>query len=192
MSDDTQNKVLVEITSPVCLVCLSSELCGGRCWRRGRGVRWRSVILVSVFCSWHPSIPPPFCRSFVCPSDDLQPVMLLSATLLRQGGVDSGGPWPRAGAGHLCIVGLRLGDGIHAGGQNVPARLGSGACRSRWGSSRGRRLWKAAALPGLCGGAALWTLLYYCVELTLSAVRAFSCNHSDDVSVCKSNAQNGF
>lgn len=81
-----------------------------------------------------------------------------------------------AGAGHVCVVGLKLGDGVHARGQNESSRrLGDEARRSREGSGRGRGLRKASALPGLRGGAALWTLLYHCVELTLSAVRAFSC-----------------
>lgn len=87
-----------------------------------------------------------------------------------------------AGVGHLSVVGLKLGDRVCAGGQNEPARLGDKACRFRGGSSKGRGLGKASTLPGLCGGAALWTLLYHCVEQTLSAVRAFSWTHINDVS----------
>ncbi len=138
--------------------------------------------MVSIFCSWHPSIPLSLCCSFLSPSDALQLLLLWSASLLGQGGVVSGEACPRAGTWHLCVVGLRLGDVVHARGHNKPPRLGAWPCRS----SRRGGLGKASALPGLCGGAALWTLLYHCVELTLSAVRAFSWNHSNDVSVCKS------
>lgn len=70
----------------------------------------------------------------------------------------------------MCVVGLRLGDRVLSRGQNELARLGGGACWSGERFSRGMRRGKASALPGFCGGAALWTLLYHRVELTLSAV----------------------
>ncbi len=165
-------------------MCLSPDLCRGRCWRR-IGIWW-SVILVSFFCSWIFSILPPLYCSFLSPSNAQQPlVLLLLAALLGQGGVDPREAWSEAGAGYLCKLGFRLGDRVHARGQNEAARLRGRACRSGRGFSRGSGLGKDSTLPGLCGGAALWTLFYHCVELTFSTKRAFSWNNKNYVSVCK-------
>lgn len=103
-------------------------------------------------------------------------LLLLPAALLHQGGVDSRRARPRlTAAGYVCVVGLGLGDLVLAGGQDVLAGLGGGGgtCWSRESLRRIVGGGEASTLPGFSGGAALWTLLYDGVQMTLSAVRAF-------------------
>lgn len=100
-----------------------------------------------------------FCRPFV-------PDRLLPAALLGQGRVDSRWTGTGTGAGRLRVLRFWLGNRVNAGRKNEAAVRGAGPCR-------GRGLGEPGALPGLGGGAALRTLLYHGVELTLSAKRSF-------------------
>lgn len=103
-------------------------------------------------------------------------LLLLPAALLHQGGVDSRRGRPRlTAAGHVCVVGLGLGDLVLAGGQDVLAGLGGGGGACGCGESLRRTVGggEASTLPGFSGGAALWTLLDDGVKMTLGAVRAF-------------------